>query len=310
MSPAVCAICDTLITPENDSREHIILNALGGRRTVPQFICKPCNNTTGHSWDAALAKQLNPLSLFFHVLRQDGSSPAQDFPIVGGGMIRKTPRGLKLPRPTVNIAPNETGAAIQVVARTVPEAKKILTGLKGKYPQIDIEATLSTGTSTYSFRDYPIMMNLTIGGPDAGRSIVKSAFALAVGSGVAPWECDEAKRYLDTGEDPRFGYFSELDLLQGRPKNTVVHCVAVGSTDDGLLLAYVELFSIFRMVVCLSSHYHGIPISAVYAIDPVTGTELDVTVRLRFSREDFFMRIAVFPTAPRRKCWTTSYPMP
>ena len=40
------------------------------------------------------------------------------------------------------------------------------------------------------------------------------------------------------------------------------------------------------MVVCLAAKYSGKPISAVYAIDPVTGTELDVTVRFRFCRED------------------------
>ena len=166
------------------------------------------------------------------------------------------------------------------------EAREILIGLKGKYPQIDIDATLATGTSTYSYLDNPVMMNLAIGGPDAGRSIVKSAFSLAVANGVAPSECDEAKRYLANGEDACFGYFNEVDLLEGRPKNTLLHCVAVGSTDDGLLLAYVELFSVFRMVVCLAAKYSGKPISAVYAIDPVTGTELDVTVRLRFCRED------------------------
>jgi len=132
MSLAACAICDTPITPENDSREHIILNAVGGRRTVPGFICDRCNHTTGHSWDAALAKQLNPFSLFFHISRQDGDPPAQDFPIVSGGTIRVTPDGLELPKPTVNITPRETGAAIQVVAQTMAEAREILIGLKGK----------------------------------------------------------------------------------------------------------------------------------------------------------------------------------
>lgn len=286
MSPAICAICDTPITSENDSREHIILNALGGRRTVPGFICDACNNTTGHSWDAALAKQLNPFSLFFRISRQGGTPPAQEFPIVSGGAIRVTPDGLALPKPTVSIAPNETSVAIRVVARTMAEAREILTGLKGKYPQVDIDATLAVAKPTYSYLNDPIKMDVAIGGPDAGRSIVKSAFALAVANGVAPSECEQAKGYFASGEDACFGYFNETDLLEGRPKNTVVHCVAVGSTDDGLLLGYVELFTVFRMVVCLSSNYHGKSISAVYAIDPVTGKELDVTVRLRFSRED------------------------
>ena len=35
MSLAACAICDTPITPENDSREHIILNAVGADGRFP-----------------------------------------------------------------------------------------------------------------------------------------------------------------------------------------------------------------------------------------------------------------------------------
>ena len=166
------------------------------------------------------------------------------------------------------------------------EAREILTGLKRKHPEIDIDATLASATSTYSYITEPVTMNVVIGGPDAGRSIVKSAFALAVASGVAASDCDEAKRYLVSGEDACFGYFNEVNLMEGRPPSTVVHCVAVNSTDDGLLLGYVELFSAFRMVVCLGSNYRGTPINAIYAIDPVKGLDLDVTVRLNFSRED------------------------
>jgi hypothetical protein len=281
-----CALCDTPLTPENDSREHIILNAIGGRRTVSGFICAPCNNTSGHTWDAALAKQLNAFSLFFHITRQDGEPPAQVFPTVSGGTIRVAYDGLELPKPTIEKTPHGAGAKIQVAARTMAEAREILTGLKRKHPEIDIDATLASATSTYSYMTEPVTMNVVIGGPDAGRSIVKSAFALAVASGVAASDCDEAKRYLVSGEDACFGYFNEVNLMEGRPPSTVVHCVAVNSTDDGLLLGYVELFSAFRMVVCLGSNYRGTPINAIYAIDPVKGLDLDVTVRLNFSRED------------------------
>lgn len=281
-----CAICDTLITLENDSREHIIPNALGGRRTVSGFICIPCNNTSGHSWDAALAKQLNPFSLLFHITRQDGDPPAQVFPTIGGGAIRVTYDGLELPKPTINTTSHEAGAQIQVSARTMAEAREIVTGLKRRYSEIDVDAALASAIPTYSYLNDPVKMDVVIGGPDAGRSIVKSAFALAVANDVDPSDCDEAKRYLASGEDGCFGYFNEFDLVEGRPSNTVVHCVAVSSTADGLLLGYVELFSAFRMVVGLGSNYRGKPISAVYAIDPVSGSEFDVAMRLNFSRED------------------------
>jgi hypothetical protein len=193
---------------------------------------------------------------------------------------------LELPKPTVTISPTETGAKINVVARSMPEARRILSGLKGKYPQIDVDAALESASSNYSYLEAPIRMDLGVGGPDGGRAIVKSAFALAVSNGVSPSDCTDAKRYLTTGLDACFGYYHETDLLIGRPANTVVHCVAVASTANGLLLGYVELFSTFRMVICLACNYLGVPVSAIYAIDPVTGNELDVKVRLQFSVED------------------------
>ena len=281
-----CALCGTPLTAENDSREHIILNAIGGRRAVSGFICAPCNNKSGHSWDAALAKQLNPFSLLFHVARQDGEPPAQIFPTRSGKNICVTYEGLELPKPTIKVTHNGGTAEIRVSARNVTEARKILMGLKKKHPEIDVDATLASAISTYSYMTEPVRMNVTVGGPDAGRSVVKSAFALAVASGAAASDCDEAKRYLVSGEGRPFGYFNEVDLVERRPPGSVVHCVAVNSTDDGLLLGYVELFSAFRIVVCLSSNYNGNHISAIYAIDPVEASELDVAVRLNFSRGD------------------------
>src|SRR5262249_27851171 len=149
--------------------------------------------TTGHSWDAALAKQLNPLSLFFHISRQDGQPPAQDFPVAGGDTIRITADGLELPNPIITKTPTGTGDAIRVVARTVAEARDILSGLKRKHPEIDVDAVLASGVPTYSYLSNPVMMDLEIGGADAGRSIVKSALSLAVASGIAPSDCDEAR---------------------------------------------------------------------------------------------------------------------
>ena len=52
-----CALCEIAITAESDSDEHLIPNALGGRRKVSGFLCRDCNSRTGETWDAALAEQ-------------------------------------------------------------------------------------------------------------------------------------------------------------------------------------------------------------------------------------------------------------
>ena len=45
-------LCETPITAENDSDEHLIPNALGGRRKVSGFLYRDCNSRTGEAWDA------------------------------------------------------------------------------------------------------------------------------------------------------------------------------------------------------------------------------------------------------------------
>ena len=46
------------------------------------------------------------------------------------------------------------------------------------------------------------------------------------------------------------------------------------------LLAYVEYFGWLRIVACLSNTYEGIAFSHCYAIDPVSGKELDLDIEL------------------------------
>lgn len=50
-----CALCNSNITDKNDSNEHLIPNAIGGRKKITGFICSNCNSKSGEFWDAELA---------------------------------------------------------------------------------------------------------------------------------------------------------------------------------------------------------------------------------------------------------------
>jgi len=47
-----CALCDIKITKDNDTKEHIIPNAIGGRKKITGFICKDCNLRSGDEWES------------------------------------------------------------------------------------------------------------------------------------------------------------------------------------------------------------------------------------------------------------------
>lgn len=289
MSPKKCALCDSRITNKNDSNEHLIPNAIGGRKKVAGFICKECNSKSGESWDAELARQLNPLSLFFGISRERGTVPSQVVETTGGNKVQYHPDGrMDIAKPTYEETPHGSGIKVNINARSPREAKKMLAGLKRKFPQINLEEALAHLTAQSHYPDDMIRFALSLGGHEAGRSIVKTALALAVESGVNPASCDAALEYLTKPDgEPCFGYYYERDLVVNRPERVVFHSVAVsGNQDTKQLLGYVEYYSVWRMVLCLSNQYDGHSFSRTYAIDPISGKELDMEVQLSLSRED------------------------
>lgn len=282
-----CALCDERFLLRTSSREHVILNAIGGRKKVKGFLCEPCNSRSGHTWDADLAKQLNGLSLFFSIDRERGPVTSQEFRTSSGKSIIMTENSLQEKETSYKAFIIDGRVDIKIQARTLSDARKMLNGLKrNKYPNINVEDAISKAVKHESYLDDMIKFEMQLGGQGSGRSMVKSALALASAAGVSIAHCEEAKRYLRSGEDACFGYYYTRNLVQNRPERTVIHCVSVKSTPDGLLLGYIEFFSIFKIVVCLSKHYSGINVDECYAIDPHTRKVINVHVDLDFSLSD------------------------
>ena len=79
-----CALCEAPIGEENDSKEHIIPNAIGGRRRVQGFLCRACNMMAGEDWDDVLARQLHPISNLLGIKRERGRPPMLVVDTTGG----------------------------------------------------------------------------------------------------------------------------------------------------------------------------------------------------------------------------------
>jgi hypothetical protein len=77
------------------------------------------------------------------------------------------------------------------------------------------------------------------------------------------------------------------DLVAERPDATPLHCIAVeANPKSGLVLGYAEYFGVHRAVVCLGRGFKGEPVKSVYAIDPRSGEDLNLSVRLDFDDSD------------------------
>jgi hypothetical protein len=287
---AECILCGVSLSKENDSEEHVVINAIGGRYKVSGVLCFSCNKGTGEKWDSALARDLQSLGLLVGVKRDRGALPSLPVKNLEGEQLLLHADGSMSPaKVTFSERVDESGGVkIELVARSSEELRKILKGVKRKHPNFDLDLALSEAEEQFIYSSSPIDLSLDFGGPLSGRSLVKSALCFAVANGVAPRDCDSAKKYLlNHNEEACFGYWYDRDIVLARPEGVPIHCVAVSNLGtDGQLLGYVEFFGVRRMVVCLAEKYVGTSIHAIYCIDPRSSEKIAIEFDLGLSADD------------------------
>ncbi len=277
----VCACCPSEITEINDSEEHVIPNSIGGRKKVRGFICITCNSSFGQSWDTKLAEQLNWFSLAVGIERERGSSPDEIVQTVDGTELRLRADGtMTRKEPFFQRTESDGKANIRMFARTEREARKMLQGIKKKHPKFDLEGELKNLKMTPFKEDSALQHRLELGGSEAGRSVVKTAIAQCVGLGIPAHRCEIGIHTLKTPTDDRgFALFYIRDVVIDRPQTDLFHLVSIrGDSEKGTLLAYVEYFGAMRVMVNLSSKFEGDSFTDVYALNPQTREELDLSV--------------------------------
>jgi hypothetical protein len=289
MTTPKCAYCGVEITPENRSREHILQNAIGGRKEVPNVFCHPCNSTFGHRWDSEAAQQLHFLSLKLEVVRDDGEVPARYYQTISGKSVRLHPDGhMSLPPEKPVVIEKDGQVQIQITAPNRRRAVEALQGQKRRYPKLDVGAAIASMTYNESYLDEPIAGTLQFQGHGPYRSAVKSALTLAVSAGIRAEKCERALKFLKPDGQFCFGFYYRRNLIVNRPADRVFHCVGIkGDPRIGKLVGYVELFSIYRFVIALSENYNGPEIADSYSIDPAAGETLDLKLDLSFTEEQF-----------------------
>ncbi|WP_175698180.1 HNH endonuclease [Burkholderia ambifaria] len=286
-----CALCSDTLSAKNKTKEHIIPNAIGGRKKTTVFICNDCNNKRGECWDAELAKQLNWFSLAVGISRERGETPRQIVQTIDGDRYWLLNDGSFVPENS-SYSEEDLGGEIKInlIAKTIDEAKQRIKGVARKYPKFDVEKALSELEVKTNYLESPLHVSLSLGGPDAGRSLVKTVFAFASECGVPHDQCEKALEYLlnPDAEAIPFGFAYLSDLVEDRPKDRIFHCVSLhGDPKKKRLWSYIEYFGIFRIVALLSERYAGPFRNEIYTLDPVDGERVAVKVNPQISEEEF-----------------------
>lgn len=287
-----CYLCDELLTAsaDNISKEHIILNAIGGHLKSKELLCKTCNSKFGEDADSELAKQLLFLSSYLQVKRDSGenqiikgakTADGREYHIVDGSKPT-----LAKPKFEKKIENGETKYSI--AARNESELIKMLTGLRKKHPELDLELAKQKFQWQEEYLDEHLSHDMTIGGDLAFKSIVKSAVNFYIHTQGEKEQVKHLFNYLKGNEDLKIGkHFYPTKPIYKRDNNEIIHLLHLyGNKHSKLLYCFIEFFSSYSFLVLLSDNYDGKNISATYCYDLQRNKEVTKEVTLKLKKEE------------------------
>jgi HNH endonuclease len=252
-SATKCIFCDSDLTPDTKP-EHILLDALGGRKKTREAICSGCNNTFGGTIDAVLANQVQHLRNLLQFGSGTGRPPPQLKNVETGSEIlnfNKDGRPHMVAPPfTVTELPDGQ-FDVQVNVSSPEELRRVLPHLAAKLRmsedevlrQLKLGRMAEVEMRPQGRAHHPI----SFGGPDALRSISKSCLVLlstATGTAVLKLEpfaavrefvlrggkaFSDARTQIDSRDVPgldeferRFGHFFNLIYVRSNDAGRVI----------------------------------------------------------------------------------------
>lgn len=279
-----CWLCPNLLEGKNRTGEHIIPSAIGGHKEVCDFICRECNSKRGIKWEAEVARQFLWFSSASGVKRgRGGKHPDLLVSTASGEKLKLRADTVLIPAEhKIEIEESDEKIKISIQSNDKETNKNLIRKVARDYPDFNFEKAVRDMETVDSYPNHLLSMSFTYGGPDAGRSMVKSCLALLSDAGIQPEACGRALAYLnDPSPDaiPPFCLFFDVDLIAERPTDYLFHCVSViGQPHERRILGYVEFYNFARILVHISDDYEGAAFQETYAIDPVEARELDLRV--------------------------------
>jgi HNH endonuclease len=211
----LCLFCPTELDATTKP-EHILLNALGGRKTTTKAICSACNNKFGGTIDNVLTSQVTALRNLLQLESGTGkAAPTLKNVQAGEHKVNiKGEGGLELVAEPFTIERLGDGRwNVQIRARSEEHLAEIVPHLAAalQIPEDQLRAQLAGAQgSIINERAGAVHHGLLFGGPDAIRSAVKASLVLwstLVGNDEvrsAPY--DAARQFVSTGMSSFFRF--------------------------------------------------------------------------------------------------------
>lgn len=287
-----CYMCDSPLTKENETEEHIFLNAIGGKLKPKTLICRKCNSDFGNNIDDALAEQFNHIANMLNIDRDRGEP--QPFNVTDektGETLSYQPGGKpKYLKPDIE----RNGNQYHIRASDLKQARQILNGLKRKHPEIDVEAILKDTQTERKYLDNQVHFAVSFGGDDAFRSICKTAINFYLYSDGSKNYIEHLLPYIKCEIAPK-NIVSPIYLSQdpiSKTDDDILHSIIVkGNPKENVLFAYVELFNFYKSIVLLNDNYEGPDMESSYFFDVLSREEVMREYTLELSKEEIVQKM-------------------
>ncbi|MEN6471472.1 MAG: HNH endonuclease [Clostridiaceae bacterium] len=278
-----CWMCNAEIKEENVSKEHIFLNAIGGKLRSNSLLCKTCNQNLGDSIDYELAEQLNIFTNLLDIRRDDGSLPPPIHTTSESGVDYKLLHGGKpeLDKPSIRM----DGRNIHIIARSTQEANKLMRGYKRKYPEIDVAKIAAHMEHKKRYLNEYLGIECELGGK-ARLSVCKTAINFYILKGGDRRCISHLIPYVQgCHSDDVVGFFYNHEVIQKNPGQIIHAIILIGNPDTHILYAYVEFFNAVRYIILLNDHYDAAEISSSYFFDVLEGQEVKLNYWINLTKE-------------------------
>jgi hypothetical protein len=263
-----CIFCDNDLT-EDTKPEHILLNALGGRKTTKRVDCSACNNEFGSTIDDEVGKQVAILRNMLQLDSGGGRAPPMLRNLQSGSDIINlrndgTPELVVKP---FSVRKLEDGRfELQITAKSIDEAARYIPHIAaqiGCSEEQVLEILKSATGSCVERRPDTVHHALGFGGPLAVRSAAKSALVLwatLVGNEDVKLQPYEQVRNFVVAGDEAFNqarvhldsrYLPQSDRLQHR-FGAFFNLIYVRSNEAGCVVAHFTMYNIISWHIVLA----------------------------------------------------------
>ncbi|MCK2053802.1 HNH endonuclease [Methylobacterium sp. 37f] len=284
-----CIFCDTTLD-RSTKPEHVLLNALGGRKTTTQVICSECNNQFGNGIDKALSAQVEVIRNMLQMKSGTGKAApmlrkvqagSEIVNMYGDGMIEPVVKPFsfeKSPDGSFNVEINVS--SLEEVDRLIPNIAASL-GM----PEAEIRSQLLNAKGrAIERRPDTVHFPLSFGGHDAIRSATKAClvlWALKAGNDELRGQIYDATRtFVTVGSDDFLKARTSLDdrLLSDVDQvkeayGPLFNLIYVRSNEVGRVVGHFTFYNVLGFQIVLAES-GGLPNEKIgLASNPLSPSE-------------------------------------